>query len=106
VGIDLEREQAPDSTTITKFRKLLNNNKLGEALFAKVGKELQALGFKVNPGTILDATIIGAPSSSKNADKVRGPDMHQTHKDQQWYFGMKLPTSAWTVKVAWPIAPW
>ena len=90
VGIDLGREPAPDSTTITKFRKLLNENKLGEALFAKVGQELQARGFKVNTGTIVDATLIGAPSSTKNADKARDPEMHQTRKGQQWYFGMKL----------------
>jgi len=90
VGIDLGREPVPDSTTITKFRKLLNDNKLGEALFAKVGQELQARGFKVNTGTIVDATIIGAPSSTKNADKARDPEMHQTRKGQQWYFGMKL----------------
>jgi IS5 family transposase len=90
VGIDLGREPVPDSTTITKFRKLLNENKLGEALFAKVGEELQARGFKVNTGTIVDATIIGAPSSTKNADKARDPEMHQTRKGQQWYFGMKL----------------
>ena len=90
VGIDLGREPVPDSTTITKFRKLLNENKLGEALFAKVGQELQARGFKVNTGTIVDATIIGAPSSTKNADKARDPEMHQTRKGQQWYFGMKL----------------
>ncbi len=90
VGIDLGREPVPDSTTITKFRKLLNDNKLGEALFAQVGKELQARGFKLNTGTIVDATIIGAPSSTKNADKARDPEMHQTRKGQQWYFGMKL----------------
>lgn len=90
VGVDLGREPVPDSTTITKFRKLLNDNKLGEALFAQVGKELQARGFKVNTGTIVDATIIGAPSSTKNADKARDPEMHQTRKGNQWYFGMKL----------------
>ena len=90
VGIDLGREPVPDSTTITKFRKLLNDNKLGEALFSKVGQELQARGFKVNTGTIVDATIIGAPSSTKNADRARDPEMHQTRKGQQWYFGMKL----------------
>lgn len=65
-------------------------NKLGEALFAQVGKELQARGFKVNTGTIVDATIIGAPSSTKNADKAHDPDMYHTRKGQQWYFGMKL----------------
>lgn len=90
VGIDLGREPVPDATTILKFRKLLNENKLGEALFAKVGQELQSRGFKVNTGTIVDATIIGAPSSTKNADKARDPEMHQTRKGQQWYFGMKL----------------
>ena len=79
-----------DATTLIKFRRLLGANKLGEALFAKVGQELQARGFKLNTGTIVDATIIGAPSSTKNADKARDPEMHQTRKGQQWYFGMKL----------------
>ena len=90
VGIDLGREPVPDATTMLKFRKLLNDNKLGEALFAQVGQVLQSKGFKVNTGTIVDATIIGAPSSTKNADKARDPEMHQTKKGQQWYFGMKL----------------
>jgi transposase, IS5 family len=90
VGIDLGREPVPDATTMLKFRKLLNDNKLGEALFAQVGQVLQSKGFKVNTGTIVDATIIGAPSSTKNADKARDPEMHQTRKGQQWYFGMKL----------------
>ena len=90
VGIDLGREPVPDATTLLKFRRLLNNNKLGGALFAQVGQELQARGFKVNTGTIVDATIIGAPSSTKNADKTRDPEMHQTRKGKQWYFGMKL----------------
>ena len=90
VGIDLGREPVPDATTLLKFRKLLNDNKLGEALFSKVGQELQERGFKVNTGTIVDATIISAPSSTKNADKARDPEMHQTRKGQQWYFGMKL----------------
>ncbi len=90
VGIDLGREPVPDATTLLKFRKLLNDNKLGEALFAQVGKALQERGFKVNTGTIVDATIISAPSSTKNADRARDPEMHQTRKGQQWYFGMKL----------------
>ncbi len=90
VGIDLGRELVPDATTMLKFRRLLNENKLGEALFAQVGQQLQARGFKLNTGTIVDATIIGAPSSTKNADKARDPEMHQTRKGQQWYFGMKL----------------
>lgn len=87
---DLACEPVPDATTMLKFRKLLNDNKLGEALFAQVGQVLQSKGFKVNTGTIVDAAIIGAPSSTKNADKARDPEMHQTRKGQQWYFGMKL----------------
>jgi len=90
VGIDLGRERVPDATTLLKFRRLLETHKLGEALFAKVGEVLQAQGIKVGTGTIVDATIIAAPSSTKNADKTRDPDMHQTRKGQQWYFGMKL----------------
>ena len=85
VGIDLGCEPVPDATTMLKFRHLLNDNKLGEALFARVGKELQARGIKVNTGT-----IIGTPSSTKNADRARGPEKHQTRKGQQWHFGMKL----------------
>lgn len=80
VGIDLGREPVPDATTMLTFRRLLNDNKLGEARFAKVGQELQTRGFKVNTGTILDVTIIGAPSSTKNLDKARDPEMHQTRK--------------------------
>ena len=90
VGIDLGCERVPDSTTLLKFRRLLNEHKLGEQLFAKVGEVLQARGLKVGTGTIVDATIIGAPSSTKNADKARDPEMHQTRKGRQWYFGMKL----------------
>ncbi len=61
-----------------------------EALFAQVGADLQSKGFKVNTGTIVDGALIGAPSSTKNANKARDPEMHQTRKGQQWYFGMKL----------------
>ena len=90
VGIDLGRERVPDATTLLKFRRLLEKHSLGEALFAQVGTVLQASGMKVGTGTIVDATIISAPSSTKNADKQRDPDMHQTCKGRQWYFGMKL----------------
>jgi transposase, IS5 family len=90
VGIDLGTEPVPDATTMLKFRRLLNENKLGEQLFAKVGEVLQRSGFKLKTGTIVDASIIGAPSSTKNADNARDPEMHQTKKGQQWYFGMKL----------------
>ena len=90
VGIDLGRERVPDATTLLKFRRLLETHSLGEALFAEVGAVLQANGMKVGTGTIVDATLISAPSSTKNADKARDPEMHQTCKGQQWYFGMKL----------------
>lgn len=90
VGIDLGRERVPDATTLLKFRRLLDKHDLGAALFAKVGEVLQAQGLKVGTGTIVDATIIGAPSSTKNAEGKRDPEMHQTRKGKQWYFGMKL----------------
>ena len=67
VGIDLGLERVPDATTLLKFRRLLETHKLGEALFAKVGAVLQANGMKVGTGTIVDATIIGAPSSTELA---------------------------------------
>jgi IS5 family transposase len=89
-GIDLGCERVPDETTVLKFRHLLEQHKLGEKLFAEVGRVLQAGGFALKTGTIVDATLIGAPSSTKNADKARDPEMHQTRKGQQWYFGMKL----------------
>jgi IS5 family transposase len=90
VGIDLGRERVPDATTLLKFRRLLEKHDLGAALFAKVGEVLQAHGLKVGTGTIVDATIIGAPSSTKNAEGKRDPEMHQTRKGKQWFFGMKL----------------
>ena len=90
VGIDLGRERVPDSTTLLKFRRLLEQHKLGAALFAQVGQVLQDRGMKVGTGTIVDATIISAPPSTKNAEGERDPEMHQTRKGQQWYFGMKL----------------
>ena len=92
MGIDLGRERVPDATTLLKFRRLLESHKLGEALFAKVGEVLQARGLKVGAGTIVDATIIGATSSTKNADKACDLEMHQTRKGKQWFFGMKLPS--------------
>lgn len=89
-GRDLGREPVPDATTMLKFRRLLGQHKLGEQLFAKVGEVLQTNGFKVKTGTFVDRAIIGAPSSTKNAHKARDPEMHQTRKGRQWYFGMKL----------------
>lgn len=89
VGIDLGREPAPDETTILKFRHLLEEHKLGQQLFDAVGTHLKAQGLTVSRGTIVDATIIRAPSSTKNQDKKRDPAMHQTKKGNQWHFGMK-----------------
>ena len=92
VGIDLGRERVPDGTTLLKFRRLLEDDKhkLGAALFAKVGEVLQSKGMKVGTGTIVDATIISAPSSTKNDKGERDGEMHQTRKGNQWFFGMKL----------------
>ena len=89
VGIDLGREPAPDETTICKFRHLLEANGLGEAIFQKVGEHLKGRGLRVSGGTIVDATLINAPSSTKNREKKRDPEMRQTKKGNQWYFGMK-----------------
>ena len=89
-GIDLGCEAVPDATTLLKFRRLLEKHSLNEQLFAEVGRVLQGSGMTLKTGTIVDATIISAPSSTKNADKKRDPEMHQTRKGQQWYFGMKL----------------
>jgi len=89
VGIDLGREPVPDETTICKFRHLLEAHQLGQQLFARIGEYLTKQGLQVNRGTIVDATIISAPSSTKNRTKERDPEMHQTRKGKQWYFGMK-----------------
>jgi len=89
VGIDLGREPAPDETTVCKFRHLLEHHGLGRRLFEQVGRHLQAQGLRVSSGTIVDATIISAPSSTKNQAGERDPEMHQTKKGNQWYFGMK-----------------
>jgi len=83
-------EAVPDATTLLKFRRLLEKHNLNEQLFAEVGRALQGSGMTLKTGTIVDATIIAAPSSTKNAEKKRDPEMHQTRKGQQWYFGMKL----------------
>ena len=88
--IDLGCERVPDATTLLNFRHLLEQHELGAALFAKVGELLLGNGLKLSGGTIVDATIIAAPSSTKNADKARDPEMQQTKKGNQWYFGMKV----------------
>ncbi len=89
VGIDLGREPAPDETTILRFRHLLEKHGLGKKLFEEVGRHLQAQGLKLSTGTIVDATIISAPSSTKNQRGMRDPEMHQAKKGKTWHFGMK-----------------
>ena len=88
-GIDLGREPVPDESTILNFRHLLERHELGEPLFQAIGEYLQGRGLRIASGTIVDASIISAPSSTKNKDKARDPQMHQTKKGNQWYFGMK-----------------
>ncbi|MBK9130416.1 MAG: IS5 family transposase [Gammaproteobacteria bacterium] len=89
VRIDLGKEPVPDETTILNFRHLMERHNLGDEMFRLVNVYLAENGLKVNRGTIVDATIIDAPSSTKNKDKARDPDMRQTRKGNQWYFGMK-----------------
>ena len=89
VGIDLGREPAPDETTICKFRHLLETHNLGDELFRLINEYLAENGLNVKTGTIVDATLIDAPSSTKNKDGKRDPEMRQTKKGNQWYFGMK-----------------
>jgi IS5 family transposase len=90
VGIDLGVEAAPDETTVCKFRHLLERHKLGKTLLKAVNQYLRENGIKIANGTIVDASIISAPSSTKNKDGERDPEMHQVAKGQQWYFGMKM----------------
>ena len=89
VGIDLGREPVPDETTLCKFRHLMERHNLGDQLFHLVNAYLKENGLQVARGTIVDATIISAPSSTKNSKRERDPEMHQTRKGNQWYFGMK-----------------
>jgi IS5 family transposase len=89
VGIDLSREAVPDATTLLKFRRLLQDNDLTRALFDQINAHLGEQGLLMRAGTIVDATIIAAPSSTKNEGKARDPEMHQTKKGNQWFFGMK-----------------
>jgi len=94
VGVDLSRERAPDATTLLRFRHLLERHRLTEALFEKINRCLAEEGLLLKSGTVVDATIIQAPSSTKNRDKSRDPDMHSTKKGNQWYFGMKAHIGA------------
>jgi len=89
VGVDLGAAAAPDETTILRFRHLLEEHELGGMMLDAVNLHLEAKGIKIQTGTIVDATIIHAPSSTKNEKKERDPEMHQTKKGNQWHFGLK-----------------
>jgi len=89
VGNDLGREPVPDETTVCKFGHLLEEHGLGGRMLEAVNLHLQSQGVRITTGTIVDATIIHAPSSTKNREQKRDPEMHQTRKGKQWYFGMK-----------------
>jgi IS5 family transposase len=88
-GVDLGRAAAPDETTILRFRRLLEQHELCGQILDTVNHYLASKGLRIATGTIVDATIIAAPSSTKNSKKERDPEMHQTRKGNQWYFGAK-----------------
>jgi IS5 family transposase len=88
-GLDGWTQRLPDETTILRFRHLLQKHKLADQMLATVNEVLRAKGLMLRAGTVVDATLIGAPSSTKNAKGERDPEMHQVKKGNQWYFGMK-----------------
>jgi IS5 family transposase len=88
MGIDFGRERAPDATTLCKFRKLLFDNNAGKMFFEAINRALEGHGHIMRGGTIVDATIIEAPSSTKNRARKRDGEMHQAKKGNQWHFGM------------------
>ena len=89
-GVRTDADIIPDETSVLNFRRLLESHQLTERLLAEINAHLCERGLLVGKGTIVDATIIDAPSSTKNAKKKRDPQMHQTRKGKQWYFGMKV----------------
>ena len=90
VGLELSEDAIPDETTILRFRHLLEQHQLTAQLFDAVRGLLEAKGLLLKSGTIVDATILAAPSSTKNATQTRDPEMRQTRKGTTWYFGMKV----------------
>lgn len=88
-GVDLGRAPAPDESTILQFRHRLEKHDLGKAMLQTVNEYLESRGIRISRGTIVDATILHAPSSTKNRNGERDPEMHQTRKGKQWYFGLK-----------------
>jgi len=94
IGVDLGGESVPDATTLLKFRHLLEEQNLTRAIFEEIGTQLKAKKLLMKEGTIVDAIIINAPSSTKSAEGKRDPQMHQTRKGNQWNFGMKAHIGA------------
>ncbi len=92
--IELAAEGVPDATTLLNFRHLLETHDLCKSLFTAINADLSARGLLLREGTLVDATLIAAPSSTKNQAKQRDPEMHQTKKGNQWYFGMKAHIGA------------
>ena len=92
--IDLNAEGVPDATTLLKFRRLLETHDLCKSLFTAINADLTAQGLLLREGTLVDATLIAAPASTKNENRARDPEMHQTKKGNQWYFGMKAHIGA------------
>src|SRR6267154_2045620 len=105
VGVELGDEVVPDKTTILRFRHLLEQHGLTQAIFASITGLLEERRLLLRSGTIVDATIIAAPSSTKNASATRDPEMNQTHKGRNWHFGMKLHIGADKRGIVQPIAP-
>lgn len=90
MGLNFLQQKAPDATTLLHFRHLMERHHLSQQLFEAINQELEASGLMMRGGSIIDATIISAPTSTKNETKSRDPEMHQTKKGNEWYFGMKL----------------
>jgi len=88
--LDLIDDALPDETTILKFRRMIEKNDLGKAIFKGINAHLLERGVNVSQGSMVDATIVQAPSSTKNKDKKRDPEMSSTRKNNQYYFGMKI----------------
>jgi len=89
-GVELTDDTVPDETTILRFRHLLEKHNVAEAMFAEINALLETKGLLLRSGTIVDATIIAAPSSTKNGKQSRDPEMKQTKKGNAWHFGMKV----------------
>ena len=94
LGLDLARDPVPDATTLLKFRRLLEEHDLTATLFKGINAHLAERGLLLREGTMVDATIIAAPPSTKNKEHARDPEMHQTKKGNEWHFGMKAHIGA------------